>query len=245
MRLNHLIGPLVPEPIKAWRRKRLIIEDLLAATKPLYPRSCPLCSHHGSFAHFGRPPRLDAQCPACGCLERHRLFWLWFAGDRSKLQEPLLHFAPEPVLERKFREIYQHYSTASISGKADLQLDIENIDLPAGSLNTVICNHVLEHVSDSRALKEICRVLSGSGRLVASVPIVEGWEHTYENESIADPAERELHFGQSDHVRYYGRDFRDRLLDAGFNRIEEITAEGRSVVDYGLLRGEKIFVCSK
>jgi len=129
--------------------------------------------------------------------------------------------------------------------KGDDVPHIEGIDLPTGSLNTVICNHVLEHVCDSRALKEICRVLSDTGRLVASVPIVEGWEHTYENENIAAPAERELHFGQSDHVRYYGRDFRDRVLEAGFSNIEEVTAEGPNVAAYGLLRGEKIFICGK
>ena len=245
MRLNQLIKPLIPEPIKAWRRRRLLVADLLEATKPLHPRCCPLCGYQGSFTHFGRPPRVDAQCPSCGCLERHRLFWLWFGGDRSKLEAPIVHFAPEPVLERKFRELYQQYSTASITGKAQLNLNVENIALPTGSVNTVICNHLLEHVSDSRALREICRVLADNGRLVASVPIVEGWEHTYENQSVADPAARELHFGQSDHVRYYGRDFRDRLVEAGFGHIDEITAEGPDVVTYGLQRGEKIFICGK
>jgi len=245
MSLKQLIRPLVPESIKAWRQQRLVVENLLAATKPLHPRSCPVCGYQGFFSHFGRPPRLDAQCPSCGCLERHRLFWLWFSSHSRPLEGPLLHFAPEPPLEKKFRQIYKDYSTASISNNADLRLDIEAIDLPAGSVNTVICNHVLEHVADSMALKEIYRVLSDTGRLVASVPIIEGWERTYEDEGITDSAAREVHFGQSDHVRYYGRDFRDRLRAAGFNTIEEVTAEGRSVVEYGLLPGDKIFLCSK
>jgi hypothetical protein len=46
-------------------------------------------------------------------------------------------------------------------------------------------------------------------------------------------------------VRYYGRDFRNRLREAGFEKIEEITAEGQDVVDYGLWRGEKFFVLVK
>ena len=125
------------------------------------------------------------------------------------------------------------------------KLNIEKIDLPSGSFNTIICNHVLEHVSDRQALAEISRILSAEGFFIVSVPIIEGWEHTYENDSIKDPLLRELHFGQSDHARYYGRDFRDRLKDAGFNKIEEVTSEGQNVMDYGLLRGEKFFVCSK
>lgn len=39
---------------------------------------------------------------------------------------------------------------------------------------------------------------------------------TYEDPSITDPRERYEHFGQSDHVRYYGEDVQDRLATAGF-----------------------------
>ncbi|MDW5264643.1 MULTISPECIES: methyltransferase domain-containing protein [Acidobacteriaceae] len=204
-----------------------------------------MCSYHGLFTHFGRPPRIDALCPSCGSLERHRLFWLWFSKDKNALKEPVLHFAPEKLLEQNFRKLYGKYSTADLFKEADLKLNIEKIDLPSGSFNTVVCNHVLEHVSDKQALAEIFRILSAEGNLVVSVPIVEGWEHTYENDSIQNPLLRELHFGQSDHVRYYGRDFRSRLKAAGFEKIEEVTAQGQDVMEYGLLRGEKFFVCSK
>jgi len=99
-------------------------------------------------------------------------------------------------------------------------------------------------VDDRAALSELHRVLVLGGVLIASVPIVEGWDTTYENRSIVDPIERDLHFGQSDHVRYYGRDFRTRLSEAGF-AVEEVTAEGPYVIKHALLRGEKLFICSK
>jgi hypothetical protein len=245
MSLKETLRSLVPRALRLWRQRRLEMRSLLAATRPMHPRTCPLCSYHGLFTHYGRPPRLDAQCPACSSLERHRLFWLWFGGDNRKLKEPVLHFAPEPVLERRLRQIYKHYSTASITGKADLRLNIERIDRPSGSVGTIICNHILEHVADAHALRELHRVLVDDGQLVTSVPIVEGWSHTYEDPAITDPAARELHFGQADHIRYYGRDFRDRLRAAGFHLLEEVTAEGRSVVDHGLQRGEKLFVCRR
>jgi hypothetical protein len=73
-------------------------------------------------------------------------------------------------------------------------------------------------------------------------PIIEGWENTYENSSITKPAERSLHFGQEDHVRYFGRDVRKRIRDAGFT-IEEYTAIEPQVTRFGLMRGEKVFVC--
>ena len=76
------------------------------------------------------------------------------------------------------------------------------------------------------------------------VPIVEGWEETYENDSVSNDVERTLHFGQNDHVRYYGRDFRERNSEAGFI-VDEITAYGEEVIRFGLMRGEKVFVCHK
>jgi hypothetical protein len=241
LNLRQSVWPFVPEFFISLRNLR----NLARAIKPLHVRFCPLCGYDGYFRHAGRPPRLDALCPQCGSLERHRLFWLWFKGEKSKLDEPILHFGPEPILTAKFRTLYSEYATADLYNEADLNLNIEGIDLQSGSINTVICNHVLEHVSDSKALAEIYRVLSEKGRLIASIPIVEGWDHTYEDGSITNPLERELHFGQSDHVRYYGRDFRERLRSAGFTKVEEVTAGGQDAVKYGLLPGEKIFLCSK
>ena len=41
-------------------------------------------------------------------------------------------------------------------------------------------------------------------------------EHTFEDDSITDAAERTRLFGQYDHRRIYGRDYDDRLREAGF-----------------------------
>lgn len=245
MRIRSLIKTLIPERIRNLRRSYLRLRSLYDRTRPMARRHCPICNYQGYFEDFGYPPRLDAVCPGCGSGERHRLFWLWFAGDKTKLAQPILHFAAEPVFENAFRHLYEHYKTADLVNKADLRLNIENIALDSASVKTVICNHVLEHVDDSKALAEISRILTDDGVLLCSVPIVDGWEKTYENASVMTDAERELHFGQHDHVRYYGRDFRDRLRSAGFNRIQEYTAEGEAVVKHSLLRGDKIFICSR
>lgn len=218
---------------------------MLKAARPQHVRSCTVCGYTGYFVPVGKPPRLDAMCRRCGSKERHRLFWLWFNGRQDALAGPILHFAPERALAERLRKICPDYRTADLHKDADLKLDIEAIDLPSGSLNTIICNHVLEHVDDRKALGELARVLSPAGRLVCSVPIIEGWEKTYENDAVTTAQDRTLHFGQKGHVRYYGRDFRDRLRAAGFTRIEEITAEGPAVAEFGLWRGEKIFICSK
>ncbi len=236
--MRSIVKPLIPQFV-------FDLRTIYNSTRPLAKRLCPICGYEGYFGNFGRPPRLDARCLECGSLERHRLFWIWFKGEKQKLAEPILHFAPEAILESKFRQIFKNYKTADLFAKADLQLNMESIDIESATIETVICNHVLEHVDDKKALSEIYRILSNDGVLICSVPIVEGWEKTYENKSAKTAFDRELHFGQHDHVRYYGRDFRDRLKLAGFNKVEEHTAEGDAVLKYGLLRGEKFFICSK
>src|SRR5690348_2662632 len=39
---------------------------------------CPLCNEDHRFLTTGLPPRLNACCPSCGSLERHRLLGLYF-----------------------------------------------------------------------------------------------------------------------------------------------------------------------
>lgn len=223
-----------------------IVLDLYKLKRHSFPRKCPICGFSGNFKNsFGPTLVRDNVCAGCGSVSRHRLYWLWLNGDLSKVREPILHFAAEKVFVNRFRENYQNYQTSDLIQDADLKLDIEDTMLPPDSYETVICNHVLEHVDDEKALSEIFRILRSGGRLICSVPIIEGWEDTYENKEILSDTDRERHFDQADHVRFYGRDFRDRLKAAGFKEIKEFTARGEESVKYGLVRGEKIFICSK
>jgi hypothetical protein len=73
-------------------------------------------------------------------------------------------------------------------------------------------------------------------------PINENRQETYEDFSITDPAEREKHFGQRDHVREYGLDYEDRLAKAGFKvNIQDILADlsDEDIDRYGLMHYEK------
>lgn len=208
-------------------------------------KQCPCCGHLGRFDTYGHPPRYGARCPKCGSLERHRLIVLADQKADFFTGKTVLHFAPEQILSRIIGASANRYVTADLApGRADRILNIEQINQPDLSWDVVVCSHVLEHVQDKVALAELHRILREGGLLVAMVPLIEGWKTTYEDPTITSERDRQTHFGQFDHVRYYGRDFRDRLENAGFD-IREYSANGPDAVKYGLIRGTKVFACTK
>jgi SAM-dependent methyltransferase len=207
---------------------------------------CPVCGFTGKFRSFGEPSRPGVLCPACGSLERHRLLALAVQkGLVSFDGKNILHFAAEATT-RRLTTTARCYKTSSYPdrGTANYNFNIESIDLPAESYDIIICSHVLEHVDDRKALKELHRILSPGGTLVVMVPIIEGWERTYENENVVTERDRHIHFGQFDHVRFYGADVRQRIRDAGFE-LSEFTSGPVDAIRYGLQRGEKVFIASK
>jgi hypothetical protein len=182
---------------------------------------CPCCQREtGEFLPFGTPPRARARCPHCGSVERHRLLWLFLASQPAFLRggQRLLHIAPEPVLARLLKGLDGvQYISGDLSLRSDVRLDITALPFADGSIDAVICNHVLEHVPDDRtAMREFRRILSPRGWAILQSPIDGKRSTTYEDPSIVDPAARERAFGQFDHVRVYGQDYYDRLALAGF-----------------------------
>jgi SAM-dependent methyltransferase len=209
--------------------------------------ACTLCGRTGRFLPMGSPPRMNAACPHCGALERHRLFGLYLEHHPDLAAGKLvLHFAPERPVAMALRAAKPElYRSADIEvGRADVQLSLEKIDLPDESVELVVASHILEHVDDKRALAELHRILMPGGRAIIMVPIIEGWDQTYENGAVTTNAERIRHFGQRDHVRMYGRDLRARIAAAGL-ALTEFTATARDCLAHGLLRGEKIFIATK
>ncbi len=211
-----------------------------------YPRECNICGYAGYFGPAGRGRRVDAKCPRCKSAERYRLFKLWLDRNGDRLSgADVLHFAPEKSMTALIRPLVKTYKTGDIQpGRADFVLNIEDMDLPDGAFDCVVCSHVLEHVDDAKALSEIRRVLKPGGIAIIMIPVIEGWSETYENPSVTTRDGRTVHFGQYDHVRYYGADVRARIRDAGFT-LSEFTAEGPEVARYGLLPGEKVFIAAR
>ena len=215
----------------------------------IYDRECPLCDYKGRFlaeVHFPDVFNFDALCPVCASLSRNRLLWL--AITRHALitaSDHVLHFAPEHSVRDRVRAISGTYQTADlIETHVDLNLNIEKIALPDASVDAIICSHVLEHVDDHLALAELYRILRPGGRLLALVPIVEGWTETFERTPPFDQPGRRMHYGRGDHLRRFGRDFEDRMRAPGF-ALQTIALSGEDCVRFGTLLGEKVFVGRK
>lgn len=214
-KVKNILRQILPQPVKSLIKKAQI---LTLRGSRFY---CPVCERgFRKFFKFGVNPRLNARCPGCGSLERHRLLWiaLYDLQDKSLIQRGgrLLHVAPEPCLAEKFRQEYDYLSIDLDGKKAMMAMDLTAMTFDDNSFNAIVCNHVLEHIQDDKkAMKELYRVLKPGGWASIQVPI-KG-DITQEDLSVTDPKERLRLYGQEDHVRYYGRDFAERLKKAGFD----------------------------
>ena len=243
-------GPLTYPPLD----KRKIFSRLLQAwwkdrgqfSRKKIARDCPICGYHGTFVSVGRPSRWDTRCPNCGSRERHRLMWLYLQDHNIDLRDKkILHFGPEKWLMKLMKD-NEGYEPADLYAEiAKFRLDITNIDRPDDFFDVVIAHHVFEHIDDDRkAMQEMYRVLKPGGYGFFSVPINLSRDRTYENPQITDPDLRFVHFGGTDHKRFYGRDFQQKLSEVGF-KVEPYRRSPDEEVKWGLLRDECIYVARK
>lgn len=228
---------------------------VLRATAPFYSGqavTCPCCQHsYSRFASYGYQKRPNALCRYCLSLERHRGLWLYIHNRSTLLSAPfkVLHFAPEHQFQELFKSAPNiDYLSADLDmPTAMVKMDITNITFPDHTFDVIICNHVLEHVpDDAKAMRELYRVLKPGGWAILQTPMSDS-PVTIEDLSITDPKKREELFGQTDHVRTYGMDKKDRLERAGFAvKLDKYLCElpDKTVQQYALLR-EDIWLAIK
>ena len=224
---------------------------------------CPICnSYFKFFASGGMDNRLNARCHTCNSLERHRLLYLYidqkFSFFENQTTIRLLHFAPEKCFYNIFSnmkhidyvpcdlcpEIYNYKGGAKIS-----RVDMTAIPFGDMTFDFILHNQVLEHIPNDRlAMKELFRVMKANGSGIFQVPIDYSREKTYEDFTITSPEERTKAFGQHDHVRWYGRDYKKRLERCGFKVTEDAFVKqftDEDICKYGLTPTELIYFCKK
>jgi hypothetical protein len=166
-----------------------------------------------NFLSYGYEKQRDnVLSPSTLSLERHRLLWLYLQNETDffSAKKKVLHFAPEQCFLKRFRKLdnLNYTTTDLLSPIADVKADICDLPFEDNSYDTILCNHVLEHIpDDSKAMKELFRVLKPGGYGIFQIPQDLNRETTFEDNTITDKAERAKIFGQYDHVRVYGRDY--------------------------------------
>lgn len=165
--------------------------------------------------------RENALSPGTLSLERHRQMWLYLKNETDFFTQnyKVLHIAPEQEFLRRFKKMPNlDYTSADLfSPIVDVKADILDLPFEDESFDVIFCNHVLEHIiDDKKAMSELYRVMRKGGWGILQVPMKNSLESTYEDFTITDPKERQKHFGQYDHVRWYGMDYFDRLQSVGF-----------------------------
>ena len=189
---------------------------------------CPICGQT-FFSFLSFCGRRNEWCPFCRSLGRHRLTYLYLR-DRTDLlsgRRPIriLHVGPEfclrPVLASVPRAIYLSTDLMVsivdlLEIRPDIRMSVTDACFPSDMFDLAVCSHVLEHVKkDQQALAELFRVMKIGGIAIVPVPINWTSAITQEKDGL-NAAQRAELYGEADHVRQYGRDYLDRLSEAGF-----------------------------
>jgi len=260
--LKNILKAIIPLQFRPWI-KRFVLRIAYFGNRYY----CPVCKSH---TRLQKPLGLDfpvikekqivgaglriALCPVCNSSDRIRLLYLFFKLKTNLFRDPLrlLHLAPEPSLQQIFEKHKNiQYLTADLHQEDVMEkIDITHIQYPANTFDAIICNHVLEHIpNDALAMTELYRVLKPKGWAVLQVPVSKVLKSTFEDPSITDEADREILFGQKDHIRIYGIDYRERLAKAGFTVLEFSWVQDQKPIfqnrKINLNRDEVVFYCLK
>ena len=196
--------------------------------------------------------RENVLSPSTLSLERHRLLWLYLKNETDffTTKKKVLHMAPEQCFVNRFKDLEHEYITVDLNSPiADIRANITNLPFEENTFDIIFCNHVLEHIQDdTKAMKELYRVMKKGGMGVFQIPQDLNRETTFEDNSITDKKERAKIFGQYDHVRIYGLDYFTKLRSIGF-KVEEVNYSQKISSElsrrYRLMEGELLPVVFK
>ena len=160
----------------------------------------------------------DVFCPYCASAPRHRIMCLIFEEHPFDFSSTLL-FAPNSGLKLWLGNNNINYKTADLlDSKADLQIDIQETELPSDSFTFISCDHMLEHIpSVEMALAELYRITAPGGVTVITVPIKPDTDESFEDATIVTAQQRRKEYGRANHIRRFGYDVYKEFETVGFD----------------------------
>lgn len=196
-----------------------------------------------------------ALCPRCHSTDRERLIY-WYIVNKTNILHSqktikLLHIAPERNLQKAFKANNEmKYINGDLNPLiAEKVIDITDINFENNYFDFIICNHVLEHVKDDKkAMRELFRVLKPGGEAILQVPMFKTMTKTFEDFSIVLSEERVKYFGQKDHLRIYGKDYKEKLESEGFKvKLYDIKNDinNKDIIKHGMNSEEILYIGCK
>lgn len=187
--------------------------DIAGTAAGAWGAVCNICRWRGSaFRHVAHVE--SANCPQCGSIARDR-FLFWCFATRTPKWRGARVLETSPRLGLDYREWMRRWFAYRASDfdlsahRSDIQIDLQQIDLPDAALDIVLSAHVLEHVPDTRrALGELFRVIAPGGRMYLQVPLMRG--------RTAVPLEPEFHADNTPVFFNFGWELTDMVRAAGF-----------------------------
>ena len=174
---------------------------------------CNIC--YWSGLEFIGPYHTEmATCPRCGSIARDR-FLLFCFFTRREYVKNLRLLETSPRMGEGYRSMMRQYFNYTASDfdlsahEGDIQINLQNIDLPDSSIDILLTPHVLEHVPDTeKALNEIFRVLTPGGSMYLQVPLLFGTTQV--------PPAPKFHADNTPVFFDFGWDLTDQIRNAGF-----------------------------
>lgn len=190
-------------------------------------------------------------CHFCGSNDRTRHLFMYFykLGLWGKFKgASIVHIAPEKTLSDRIKSLLPaRYVMGDLlnTNEEHQKLDVTDLPFENGSIDILICNHVLEHVPEyKKALREIHRVLRVDGFAILQTPYSKLLKKNFEEESINTDALRLFFYAQEDHVRFFSeKQFFQDLEEASFElkiaRHSDLFSE-KETIRYGVNRMEDL-----
>jgi hypothetical protein len=211
-------------------------------------------SFYETHKMIGAGYRKNSICPVCSSVDRYRWVY-WVLQNKTDIlakQNTVLHFAPEaPIYNILNKQSNIDYYPCDLFPTCGMhKVDVTDIPYRDGFFDYVIINHVFEHIDDEKqALGELFRVLKPNGTVIISVPICCNLEKTFEDSHISTKEDRLKYYGQEDHVRLYGLDYKSRFSEIGGVEIREFSPRKEMDEDmiskYGFIKDDVVMLCGK
>ena len=167
-RVRERLRPLVPRRFQ--RQANRAAFAIVGVALKGNAVECPCCGR--SYRRWVDYP--SAYCPGCGSYERQRLLCLYIDRQPELVRGDVLQVGPDAGVMARHRDEARSWLAVDIDPGhplIDHVMDVTSLTLEDGTVDLVLCAHVLDLVHDhDAALRELYRVTRPGGTVLIQAP---------------------------------------------------------------------------